>query len=100
MPIIDGKVQIPGWGKVAKSLVVDHKAAELPRLKRSELGLSEKGPKGEFVEAGNQWPEEAIHPLFPEFQNLSGVEKAASISHYAHGEPSKGRFGTHWVNLE
>lgn len=91
MPIVNGKVQIPSAGSVIKDLLVPHKAKELPPVKRVDLGLEPLGPKGEFVEAGNQWPSEAIHPLFPEFQALSGVAKAESISHYAHASRRTGK---------
>lgn len=83
MPIIDGKVQIPTAGTVVKNLFVPHKSYSLPPLKRSELGLPPEGPMGEFVVAGNQWPQEKTHPLFPEFKQLSGQDKAASIAYYA-----------------
>lgn len=90
MPIINGQVQVPTTGQVLKSLVVPHKAPKLPPVKRADLGLSPLGPKGELVEAGNQWPSEKTHPLFPEFKNLSGIDKAAAIAHYAHQSRREG----------
>ena len=83
MPIIDGEVQIPKTGTVVRNLLIPHKSYSLPPLKRRDLGLRAEGPLGEFVVAGNQWPEEKIHPLFPEFKQLSGRDKMASIAHYA-----------------
>ena len=94
MPIIDGKVRIPSAGKVARDNFLPPKSYQLPRVKRSELGLTPIGPKGEFVESGNQWPEEKVHPLFPEFKQLSGVDKMASISHYAHASRRSGKLDT------
>lgn len=91
MPIIDGEVKIPSAGAVARNTFLPHKAYELPPVKRADLGLKPLGPKGELVVAGNQWPEEAIHPLFPEFKQLSGKEKMASIGHYAHASRRTGR---------
>lgn len=91
MPIIDGEVKIPTAGTVAKNTFLPHKSYDLPPVKRADLGLKPLGPKGEMVGPGNQWPEETIHPLFPEFQQLSGREKMASISHYAHQSRRKGR---------
>jgi hypothetical protein len=91
MPIIDGEVRIPTAATVAKNTFVPHDSYELPPVKRSDLGLSAVGPKGEFVAPGNQWPNETIHPLFPEFKQLSGVDKMASISHYAHASRRTGK---------
>lgn len=84
MPIVDGKVQIPSVGTILRRLFLPTPPAALPALKRADIGLSQLGPKGELVEEGNQWPQEAVHPQFPEFKALSGVEKEASIGTYAH----------------
>ena len=91
MPIIDGQVHIPTAGKVARDNFLPHKSYELPRVKRADLGLAPMGPKGEFVGPGNQWSQETVHPLFPEFKQLSGVDKMASISHYAHASRRTGK---------
>lgn len=91
MPIIGGRVQIPSAAQVAKDLLVPHQAKELPPVKRADLGLTPVGPKGEYVQSGNQWPAETVHPLFPEFAGLSGPAKAQSISHYAHASRRVGK---------
>ena len=91
MPIVDGKVQVPSVGTVLKRLFVPTKPAALPALKREEIGLSPMGPKGELVGPGNQWPNETVHPLYPEFRALSGVEKAESIAHFSHASRRVGK---------
>ena len=91
MPIIDGEVQIPKTGTVVRNLLVPHNSFSLPPVKRSDLGLKTEGPLGEFVVAGNQWPEEKTHPLFPEFKQLSGRDKMASIAHYAEASRRTGK---------
>lgn len=94
MPIIDGKVHIPGAGSVIRNLLLPHQNIELPPLKREEIGLPALGPKGGLVGPGNQWPQEKTHPLFPEFKALSGLEKAESIAHYARASRRKGKLDT------
>lgn len=93
MPIVDGQVQVPSWGSVVKNNLIPHSSYELPPVKRVDLGLKPEGPKGELVAEGNLWPDEMIHPLFPEFQELSGVDKMSSISHYAHASRKTGKLG-------
>lgn len=91
MPIIDGEVRIPSAATVAKNTFLGHKSYQLPPVKRSDLGLPAQGPNGDLVAPGNQWPNETVHPLFPEFKRLTGVEKMASISHYAHASRRIGK---------